>query len=173
MKSLWTDSEAAEFVERLFGDLPELFREEDELRELWGRPDTRKVLLASLAEKGYGDDQLSEIRKMIDAEKSDLYDVLAYIAFALAPISREERVITHRHKACAGYDARQREFLDFVLDQYIKEGVQELDDEKLPDLLELKYDAISDAVDQLGNVGKIREVFVGFQKHLYTRKVAA
>jgi len=164
---------AAEFVERLFGDLPDLFRNEDQLRDLWGRPDTRKVLLTSLAEKGYGDDQLSEIRKMIDAEKSDLYDVLAYIAFALAPISREERVITHRHQAFAGYDERQREFLEFVLDQYIKEGVQELDDEKLPDLLELKYDAVSDAVDQLGSVAKIREVFVGFQKHLYSARDAA
>ena len=164
---------AAEFVERLFGDLPDLFRNEDELRELWGRPDTRKVLLASLAEKGYGDDQLSEIRRMIDAEKSDLYDVLAYIAFALTPMSREERVITHRHQAFAGYDERQREFLDFVLDQYIREGVQELDDEKLPNLLELKYGAVSDAVERLGSVSKIREVFVGFQKHLYSRRVAA
>ena len=130
------------------------------------------MLLTSLAEKGYGDDQLSEIRRMIDAEKIDLYDVLAYIAFALAPITREERVITHRHLAFAGYDEKQREFLDFVLDQYIKEGVQELDDEKLPDLLELKYDAVSDAVEQLGSVAKIREVFVGFQKHLYSERDA-
>ncbi len=164
---------AAEFVARLFGDLPELFRNEDELRELWGQPDTRKALLASLAEKGYGDDQLAEIRRMIDAEKSDLYDVLAYIAFALAPISREERVITRRHTAFAGYDERQREFLDFVLDQYIREGEQELDDEKLPDLLELKYNAVRDAVEQLGSVAKIREVFVGFQKHLYAERDGA
>jgi type I restriction enzyme R subunit len=83
---------AAEFITRLFGDLPELFKDEDELRALWGQPDTRKALLESLSEKGYGDDQLSEINRMIDAEKSDLYDVLAYIAFALAPITREERV---------------------------------------------------------------------------------
>jgi type I restriction enzyme R subunit len=133
----------------------------------------RKALLSSLAEKGYGNDQLAEIRRMIDAEKSDLYDVLTYIAFALVPISREERVITNRDKAFAGYGEKQREFLDFVLDQYIKEGVQELDDEKLPDLLELKYDAVSDAVDQLGSVAKIREVFVGFQRHLYSERDAA
>jgi type I restriction enzyme, R subunit len=76
---------AAEFIMRLFGDLPELFKDEDELRALWGQPDTRKALLESLSEKGYGDEQLSEIKRMIDAEKSDLYDVLAYIAFALPP----------------------------------------------------------------------------------------
>ena len=87
---------AAQFITRLFGDLPELFKDEDELRALWGQPDTRKALLESLSEKGYGDEQLSEIRRMIDAEKSDLFDVLAYIAFALSPITREERVNTHR-----------------------------------------------------------------------------
>src|SRR5438105_5004161 len=51
---------AAEFIERLFGDIPELFRDEDELRALWGQPDTRKALLESLSEKGYGHEQLSE-----------------------------------------------------------------------------------------------------------------
>ena len=89
---------AAQFVERLFGELPELFKDEDELRALWGRPDTRKALLEGLAEKGYGDEQLTAIRGMIDAENSDLYDVLAYIAFALAPISREERVTIHKSR---------------------------------------------------------------------------
>src|SRR5690606_33368528 len=83
---------AAEFIERLFGEFPALFRDEDELRKLWGQPETRKALLDNLAEKGYGEEQLTEISRMINAEKSDIFDVLAYIAFALAPISRQERV---------------------------------------------------------------------------------
>ena len=90
-----------------------------------------------------------------------------------APSDSDLPLARNGHHAFAGYDEKQREFLDFVLDQYIKEGVQELDDEKLPDLLELKYDAVSDAVDQLGSVAKIREVFVGFQKHLYAERDAA
>jgi EcoEI R protein C-terminal len=53
---------AAEFIARLFGDLPELFKDEDELRALWGQPDTRKALLESLSEKGYGDDELFRVR---------------------------------------------------------------------------------------------------------------
>jgi type I restriction enzyme, R subunit len=88
---------AAEFVTRLFGELPALFKDEDELRALWSQPDTRKALLDSLAEKGYGREQLREIERMIDAEKSDLFDVLAYIAFALSPITRQER---RRQQAC-------------------------------------------------------------------------
>jgi type I restriction enzyme R subunit len=158
---------AAEFITRLFGDLPELFKDEDELRALWGQPDTRKALLESLSEKGYGDEQLSEIRRMIDAEKSDLFDVLAYIAFALSPITREERVNTRREQIFSRYDHKLQAFLDFVLSQYVKEGVGELDQAKLPHLLELKYRGVSDAAVQLGGVTQIRDAFIGFQRHLY------
>jgi len=158
---------AAEFIEQLFGDLPELFKDEDELRALWSKPDTRKALLESFAEKGYGDEQLTEIRHMIDADKSDLFDVLAYIAFALAPITREERVETHKAQIFSQYDEKLQAFLDFVLSQYVQEGVGELDQEKLPHLLELKYRAVTDAAEQLGGVARIREAFIGFQKHLY------
>ena len=158
---------AAEFVTRLFGELPALFKDEDELRALWSLPDTRKALLDSLAEKGYGREQLREIERMIDAEKSDLYDVLAYIAFALAPITRQERADASRPFISAQYDPKLQAFLDFVLSQYVSEGVGELDQAKLPHLLELKYRAVSDAALELGGVAKIREAFVGFQAHLY------
>ncbi|MBL4852568.1 MAG: DEAD/DEAH box helicase family protein [Gammaproteobacteria bacterium] len=158
---------AAEFITRLFGDLPELFKDEYELRALWGQPDTRKALIASLAEKGYGDQQMSEVRRMIDADKSDLFDVLAYIAFALAPMTREERVATHKVQIFSQYDEKLQSFLDFVLSQYVQEGVGELDQEKLPHLLKLKYRAMADAKEQLGDVAAIRDAFIGFQKHLY------
>ena len=162
-----TPISAAQFVARLFGALPALFKDEDELRALWGQPDTRNALLQGLAEKGYGAEQLAAIRGMIEAEHSDLYDVLAYIAFALAPISRAERVSTHKSRLFTLYDAKQQEFLDFVLAQYVREGVGELAPTKLPDLLALKYHAVSDAVAELGSVAKIRDVFIGFQEHLY------
>jgi type I restriction enzyme, R subunit len=164
---------AAEFVERLFGEIPQLFKDEDELRQIWSRPDTRKALLAGLSEKGYGEEQLTEISRLIDAESSDLYDVLAYIAYAAAPISRIDRVIAHKSLIFSRYVGKQQEFLDFVLEQYIKAGVGELDRAKLPQLLELKYHAIGDAVAELGSVGSISEVFIGFQEYLYTRDKAA
>jgi len=168
-----TPMTAAAFVERLFGEIPELFQNEDELRALWSRPDTRKALLEGLAEKGYGDEQLTEISRLIDAEKSDLYDVLAYIAYTSEPMSRRERVMAHKALIFSRYFGKQQEFLDFVLDQYIKEGVRELDQEKLPQLLELKYHDLRDAVADLGSVNDIRTVFIGFQQHLYAEDGAA
>ncbi|WP_407674265.1 EcoAI/FtnUII family type I restriction enzme subunit R [Nodularia harveyana] len=164
---------ATEFVERLFGEIPELFQNEAELRTIWSRPDTRKALLTGLSEKGYGEEELTEISRLIDAEKSDLYDVLAYIAYAFTPMSRRERVIAHKSLIFSRYTGKQQEFLDFVLEQYIQAGVGELDRGKLPQLLELKYHAVRDAVAELGSVANISEVFIGFQQYLYSPDVAA
>ncbi|WP_320169826.1 EcoAI/FtnUII family type I restriction enzme subunit R [Maridesulfovibrio sp.] len=169
--SFWSTSgkpiSAAQFIEQMYGDLPELFKDEDELCALWGKPDTRKKLLAGLEEKGYGQEQLRELSKMINAEKSDLFDVLAYVAFSLAPISREERVESRKDLIFREYNDKQQQFLSFVLAHYVFEGVNELDQDKLPDLLELKYQSIGDAVAELGTIAAIRDVFVGFQERLY------
>jgi type I restriction enzyme, R subunit len=158
---------ATQFVEKLFGELPALFMDEDELRRLWSVPDTRKALLDGLAEKGFGDEQLREIARMIDAAKSDVFDVLAYIAFAMPPITRSERVDACMPTIFSVYDDKLQAFLEFVLGQYIKEGVGELDQDKLPALLQLRYRAINDAAQELGGVARIRDAFVGFQRHLY------
>jgi len=163
---------SAEFMERLFGDLPTMFKDESELRKLWSRPDTHRKLLEGLEEKGYGGEQLTELARLVDAEKSDLYDVLAYVAFALTPTSREERVRNHRASIFASYSSSQQEFLSFVLDHYVDQGVHELDEAKLPQLIELKYSTIPDAVDVLGPVAGIRDMFIGFQQHLYEASAA-
>ncbi|MBI4937208.1 MAG: DEAD/DEAH box helicase family protein [Nitrosomonadales bacterium] len=160
---------AAEFLTLLFGQLPEFFRDEDELRALWSLPGTRKKLLEGLAEKGFGKDQLAEIQKIIDAENSDLFDVLAHVAFSLQPISREQRAVAARGQIHGHFGDRQQAFLDFVLAHYVQEGVEELEQEKLTRLLRLKYhDSIPDAVADLGgDIAEIRNLFTGFQRYLY------
>jgi type I restriction enzyme R subunit len=77
-----TPMSAQQFMEMLFGRLPEFFKNEDELRDLWSDPSTRAKLLAGLAEKGLGKDQLEEMQRIIGAEKCDLFDVLGYVAYA-------------------------------------------------------------------------------------------
>lgn len=160
---------AAQFVEQLYGKLPELFQDEDELRRLWSNPDTRKALLEQLAEKGFSEEMIAEARKVINAEKSDLFDVLAYIAYERPPITREERVNDRRTSILAPYDEKLRAFLEFVLGQYVQEGVGELATDKLPTLVELKYNTMSDAASELGSINAIREAFLDFQKGLYRK----
>jgi type I restriction enzyme R subunit len=158
---------AAQFLEALYGTLPEFFKDEDELRRLWSDPDTRRALLSGLADKGFGREQLEAMQKCIEAQKSDLFDVLGYVAFASAPLSRERRAEEARAAAAMELTDKQRAFIDFVLAQYVKEGVDELEPEKLPPLLRLRYRALNDAFTELGKPEDVRRMFVGFQKHLY------
>ncbi|MGC2062030.1 MAG: type I restriction-modification enzyme R subunit C-terminal domain-containing protein, partial [Thermodesulfovibrionales bacterium] len=172
MTSFWhpdgTPMSAQQFMEALFGKLPEFFKNEEELRNLWSRPDTRKKLLEGLAEKGFGKDQLAEMQKIIDAEKSDLFDVLANVAYALPPLTREERATKASVIISQHFNSKLQVFLNFVLAHYVNMGVEELDQNKLTPLLRLKYrDSISDAVADLGKPDEIGKVFAGFQKYLY------
>ena len=166
-----TPISAQQFMEMLFGKLPEFFRNESELRVLWSTPDTRARLLDGLAEKGFGPGAMAEMQKIIDAEKSDLFDVLGYVAYAMAPLTREERAARARARILGQFADKQQAFLDFVLAQYVNVGVGELDTQKLGPLLKLKYNAISDAIADLGAPEQIREVFTGFQKYLYQEAV--
>ena len=116
---------------------------------------------------GYGRDQLKELQRLINAENSDLFDVLEYISYAIKPISREERVAMAQSNIFKLLDNNQKEFLEFVLSNYIEVGIEELGEEKLPDLLKIKYQAISDATGLLGGVDRIRSMFINFQKYLF------
>ena len=159
---------AQPFLEMLFGKLPEFFKNEAELRALWSSPDKRTKLLQGLAEKGFGAEQMAEMQRIIDAETSDLFDVLAHVAYAMTPLTREERVARAKLKINSHFNRKQRAFLDFVLAQCVKVGVEELAQEKLSPLLKLKYhNAIADAVADLGQPEEIGRVFAGFQKYLY------
>ncbi|MDA3832741.1 MAG: DEAD/DEAH box helicase family protein, partial [Spirochaetales bacterium] len=163
---------AEEFLQNLFGKLPDFFKDEDELRKIWSVPSTRKALLESLKESGYGKDELSILQKLVNAENSDIFDVLEYVSFAVKPITREERVAKARPFIFDGLNKDQRDFLEFVLSKYIETGVDELDQEKLPDLLSLKYYSITDAAAKLGGIEEIKETFIAFQRYLYANPAA-
>ena len=164
-----TPMSAQQFMELLFGKLPDFFQSEAELRKLWSAPDTRAKLLQGLAEKNFGHDKLVAMQHLIDAEQSDLFDVLAYVAYLLPPVTRVERANQARVHINSQFTAKQQAFLDFVLQHYVTEGVEELGQNKLNPLLRLKYhDSIADAVADLGGKPEeIGRVFAGFQQYLY------
>jgi type I restriction enzyme R subunit len=84
-------------------------------------------------------------------------------------LKRSERAESRRADILSREDPKQSEFLEFILSQYVAEGEQELDDEKLPTLLNLKYGTAGEAVRRLGSVSDIRQAFRGFQQELYRR----
>ncbi|PHQ34154.1 EcoAI/FtnUII family type I restriction enzme subunit R [Rhodopirellula bahusiensis] len=156
-----------QFIQQLFGKLPDFYSTEQELRDTWSDPSTRKVLLDRLDEAGYGIDALNTLRELVADPDSDLFDVLEYVSFEVSPITRAERVAAAEPNIYEGLSQEQREFVEFVLSRYIESGTEVLDREVLPELLKLKYEAIEDAISVLGSADEITSTFVGFQKSLY------
>jgi type I restriction enzyme, R subunit len=164
---------AEEFLNNLFGELPKLFANEEELRKLWSNPLTRRILLEKLDAAGFPKDDLLTLQKLVDMEKSDLYDVLEYVFNGdYIAMTREARAKAAEATIFALLNDKQKEFLAFVLSKYVETGVDELDQEKLPILLTNKYQSLEDAKEILGDVANISRLFVDFQEHLYNQKVA-
>jgi type I restriction enzyme R subunit len=159
---------AEEFLKNLFGEMPSFFNNEDELREIWSSPITRKKLLEQLEQAGYGREEFSYLQKLIDAEKSDIFDVLEYVFNSdNKPITREKRVELAKSEIFENLNEKEKEFIDFVLDKYIQVGVEELSEDKISILLLNKYGSLEDSKNMLGNVTRIRSIFMDFQKFLY------
>jgi type I restriction enzyme R subunit len=164
---------AEEFLNNLFGALPNLFKSEEELRTLWSNPMTRKVLLDKLEEVGFPKSDLLIVQQLVNMEKSDLFDVLEYVFNGnYNSLTREQRVAASQATIFAILNDKQKEFIEFVLSKYVETGVEELDQEKLPILLTNKYQSLEDAKEVLGNVGDISKLFIEFQKYLYDKRVA-
>ena len=158
---------AQEFMEHLFGDLGTLVTTEDELRAIWSEPYRRNAFLQRLVEMGYDRERLSDMRTLIDAPNSDIFDVLGYIRFTLAPLPRAERAETAKTTGMDGYAPEMREFLDYVLGSYVKDGIRELDTERLSHFVRSRYGSMNDAKRKLGSTAEIRSAFLGIQKHLF------
>ncbi len=165
---------AEEFMQNLFGKLPDLFKSEDELRILWSNPLTRRTLLEKLEVAGFSKSDLLTLQELVNMEKSDLFDVLEYVFNGnFKALTREARVVAAKATIFAVLNNKQKEFIEFVLSKYIESGVDELDQEKLPLLLTNKYQSLGDATDVLGDVSGISSMFVGFQKYLYEERKTA
>jgi type I restriction enzyme, R subunit len=164
---------AEEFLSNLFGELPKLFKDEEELRKLWSNPITRRTLLEKLNDAGFPKSDLLTLQKLVDMEKSDLYDVLEYVFNGdYIAMTREARAKAAEATIFALLNDKQKEFIAFVLSKYIETGVDELDQDKLPILLRNKYQSLEDAKEMLGDVANISRLFIEFQQHLYKQKIA-
>lgn len=158
-----------EFVDILVDNktLPKFFSDEEDLRNKWKNPESRNDLLLQMERDGFPLEKLNKVQEFLSMEKCDLLDVLEYLAYNTTPVERKQRVDLVRTEIIANLNSKQTDFIDFVLQQYIQQGYNQLSLENLPELIKLKYGTIKDAKAELGSVGEISKVFVDFQKELY------
>lgn len=160
-----------EFLEKLFGEIPDLFADEDDLRTQWSDPRTRELLLQSLAERGFEEEKLQALKELCDADDSDVYDVLRYIAYARDTMTRSERVGLMSEYYLEQLEDNQKYFVKFVLAAYARDGENELSMENLKDLVRLRYRTMRDATELLGSANEIVEDYLELQRELYAAEL--
>ncbi|MDR0800821.1 MAG: DEAD/DEAH box helicase family protein [Endomicrobium sp.] len=160
---------AEQFLRKLYGELPAFFTNEQELRDIWSDPDTRKKFLEKLEQAGYGCKKLKALQQLTDTQNGDLFDALEYLAYNVEPLTRVVRAQRAKEKISEikDFEDKQKAFLNFVLDKYVEAGVKELKQDNLPGLIKLKYKTIDDGEKELGRVERIKDIFISFQKYLY------
>lgn len=161
-----------EFLEQMFGELPELFKSEADLQKQWADPRTRVALLQGLAERGFDEEKLQALKELVDANDSDIYDVLRYIAYAKDTMTRGERAGIVREFYLEQLDEDEKLFVRFILDTYESAGEKELSMNNLRRLVELKYHTMSEAVRKLGIAEEIVQDYLHLQKELYEAELS-
>ena len=154
-------------MNQLFGDLGDLVRDEDHLRDIWSNPETRLQFMKVLSDRGYDRGRLDDMKRLIDAPNSDIFDVLAYVRFTLVPLMRSERADSARQDGLPDFEGEMRSFLEAVLTAYEIHGVDELALSKIGDFLKVKYGGTNGAKQVLGEIPQIKQAFMDIQAHLY------
>lgn len=159
---------AQEFLNRLFGDLSGIVKNEDQLRAVWSDPDSREHFLQQLADRGYYRDRLDDIRRLVDAQNSDLFDVLSYILFTNPPKTRHERADSVRTDGMHDAAAETKALLLAILAAYEARGESELATRKLGTFLTARYGSVNEGKARLGGLNAIKNAFRSMQKSLYS-----
>lgn len=160
---------ATQFLERLLGDLTGLVANEDQLRNIWSNPDNREKLLGQLSDRGYDQDRLDDIRRLVDAPDSDLFDVLSYVLYTREPMRRSERAEHARSKSTQIENAHLRELLMSILKAYEENGESELATRKLGQFLNAKFGRVSESKARLGDLSTVKTAYSNMQAELYSR----
>jgi len=158
---------AIEFLERLIGDLSGIIADEDQLRAVWSDPDTRERFMAQLSDRGYDEDQLNNIRVIVDAPDSDLFDVLGHVLFTHPPKTRHERADIVRSEGLAETNGEMKELLLAILSAYETRGEGELSNQKLGNFLTARYGSVGEGKSKLGGLNAIKKAFMRMQETLY------
>ncbi|NJB83585.1 EcoAI/FtnUII family type I restriction enzme subunit R [Wenyingzhuangia aestuarii] len=161
---------AREFLEKLIGELPAIYKDENHLREIWSNPDTRADLLIKLADLGFDNEQLNDLRNMIASPECDIFDVLSHISFSSELMTRKQRVafVKGEPQLFNIYkNLKAREFLEFVLKHYEAYGSEELQRDKLGDLVKLKLGTPKDAKTAFGDMKTLLNAYYRLQENIY------
>lgn len=159
-----------DYLELLIGVLGKFYNDEDGLREIWSNPSNRKDLLNKLKEMNIDESQLDDLKVIFEAQNSDIYDILTHISFNLDIKTRSERVFAVEHSEFIEkhHNEKAKEFIEFILERYKKDGVKELDEDKLGKLVDLSgLGSVREVANNFGGIPQMRDEYFELQKEIY------
>jgi type I restriction enzyme R subunit len=159
---------AIEFLQRLFGDLSGIVADEDQLRAIWSDPDNREHFLGQLSDRGYDQDRLEDIRRLVDAPDSDLFDVLSHVMYTTVPKTRSDRADSVRAASVGDASGEMQTLLLSILSAYELRGESELATKKLGSFLTARFGSVSEGKAKLGGLPAVRDAFRKMQSDLYS-----
>ena len=159
-----------DYLALLVGILGKYYDDEKALREIWSSPTHRKDLLGKLQDMNIDDSQLNDLKQIFDAEDSDIYDVLAHLSFNQNIKSRSERVLSVEHSSFIQkyHNEKAKQFIEFILERYKKDGVKELEEDKLSDLAKLSgIGSVKEVALNFGGIAQMRDEYFQLQREIY------
>ena len=159
-----------EYLKLLIGILGEFYNDEEKLREIWSNPTNRKEMLNRLRDMNIDESQLNDLKVIFEAEDSDIYDILSHISFNLDIKTRSERVMAVENSVFVEklHNEKAKYFIEFILERYKKDGVKELDEDKLGKLVDLSgLGSVREVADNFGGIAEMRSEYFELQREIY------
>ncbi len=159
-----------DYLKLLIGVLGKFYNDEDGLRTIWSNPKNRKELLQKLREMHIDESQLEDLKVIFEAEESDIYDVLAHLSFNLNIKTRAERVLHVEDSEFVEkfHNEKAKAFIEFILERYKKDGVKELDEDKLGKLVDLSgLGTVREVAGNFGGIPQMRDEYFELQREIY------
>lgn len=166
----WKHLNSEDFLKRIVGELPKFYQDEHQLRMLWSNPETREELLHKLSNIWLDNEQLEDLKRLFDAEDSDIFDILAHLSFETDIKFRSERSF-YGEKAVEKYEnLKAKEFLEFLLALYVKNWILDFRKDWLSSKISLfnKWQP-REIADSFWGIEELKNAYYELQKSLYVK----
>ena len=166
----WKHLNSEDFLKKIVWELPVFYKDENQLRELWSKPETRDELLQKLSRIWLDREQLEDLKNMFEASWSDIFDILAHLSFDSNIKFRSERSIYAEDVVWKYSSLKAKEFLEFLLDLYVKNWILDFRRDGLSSKISLfnKWQA-REIAEEFWWVNELKNAYYELQESLYIK----
>ena len=159
-----------DFIKKILGELPKLYQNEHDLRLAWANPETREKFLKNLEYIWLDAEQIENLKKIFEAEKSDIFDILAYISYGNEMKNRDERSKIAKSILEKYESPKAKDFLQFLLELYEREWIMNFKKDGLSSKIELFNRWLArEIAAEFGWVQELKQAYYDLQREIYKK----